>query len=55
MARVLVLEDDPAITELVRLYLTHAGHEVELGADGYLTKPFSPSFLVTKVHEVVGG
>jgi DNA-binding response OmpR family regulator len=34
MARVLVVEDDPAIAELVRLYLTHDGHAVELIADG---------------------
>src|ERR687895_65381 len=34
MARVLVVEDDASIAELVRLYLTHAGHEVEVVADG---------------------
>jgi DNA-binding response OmpR family regulator len=34
MTRVLVVEDDPAIAGLVRLYLTHAGWEPELVADG---------------------
>ncbi len=34
MARILVVEDDVAITELLRLYLTHAGHDVETCADG---------------------
>ena len=32
--RVLVVEDDPAIAELVRLYLANAGHAVEVVADG---------------------
>ena len=34
MARVLVIEDDPAIAELVRLYLAREGHAVELVPDG---------------------
>jgi len=34
MARVLVIEDDPAIGELVRLYLAREGHGVELVSDG---------------------
>lgn len=34
MVRVLVVEDDPAIADLVRLYLRHDGHEVETLANG---------------------
>ena len=34
MARILVVEDDVAIAELLRLYLTHAGHDVETRTDG---------------------
>ena len=32
--RVLVIEDDPHTTELVRLYLSHDGHQVESAASG---------------------
>jgi two-component system alkaline phosphatase synthesis response regulator PhoP/two-component system response regulator MtrA len=34
MARILVVEDDPPIAELVALYLRHDGHEVERIAHG---------------------
>ena len=34
MAHILVVEDDPAIAELVRLYLARDGHAVELVANG---------------------
>ena len=34
MARILVVEDDAAIADLLRLYLSHAGHVVEICADG---------------------
>ncbi len=34
MARILVVEDDPAIADLVRLYLCREGHEVEVIAHG---------------------
>jgi DNA-binding response OmpR family regulator len=34
MARILVVEDDPAIAELVRLYLRREGHAVELVSNG---------------------
>ncbi|RVT52458.1 phosphate regulon transcriptional regulator PhoB [Rubrivivax albus] len=34
MSRVLVVEDEPAIAELVALHLRHAGFEVLLAADG---------------------
>ena len=33
MARILVVEDEPAIAELVAINLRHAGHEVTLAAD----------------------
>jgi DNA-binding response OmpR family regulator len=34
MAHILVVEDDPAIADLVALYLRHDGHEVERSAHG---------------------
>ena len=34
MARVLIVEDDPSIAELVALYLRHDGHEVDSIDDG---------------------
>ena len=34
MSRVLVVEDEPAIAELVAIHLRHAGFEVALAADG---------------------
>ncbi|MBA3416026.1 MAG: response regulator transcription factor [Chloroflexia bacterium] len=34
MTRVLVVEDDPAIADLVRLYVAHAGWEPDLVGDG---------------------
>ena len=33
MARILVVEDEPAIAELVAINLRHAGHEVALAID----------------------
>jgi len=26
----------------------------EVGADGYITKPFEPSVLISKIHELIG-
>ncbi len=34
MARILVVEDETAIAELIAINLRHAGHEVTLAADG---------------------
>jgi len=36
VAHVLIVEDDPAIAGLVRLYLAHAGYSVEIVRDGVL-------------------
>ncbi|MDE2274699.1 MAG: response regulator, partial [Burkholderiales bacterium] len=33
MAKILIVEDEPAIAELIALNLRHDGHEVELAAD----------------------
>jgi two-component system phosphate regulon response regulator PhoB len=38
MSRVLVVEDEPAIAELVAINLRHAGHQVELAADAALAQ-----------------
>jgi CheY-like chemotaxis protein len=34
MARILVIDDDPAMLRLIQRVLTRAGHEVELAKDG---------------------
>ena len=35
MARILVVDDDPSVRDLVRAVLEVEGHDVELAADGY--------------------
>ena len=34
MSRILIVEDDPPIADLVALYLRHEGHEIDVVADG---------------------
>src|SRR5688572_10991593 len=34
MSSVLVVDDDPTVSDVVRRYLEHAGHQVTLAADG---------------------
>jgi DNA-binding response OmpR family regulator len=50
---------DPALSRMPILMLTAKGREAEmkkgisLGADAYITKPFSTHDLVAKVHELL--
>ncbi|MGH2350613.1 MAG: response regulator [Chloroflexota bacterium] len=54
------LKDDPDTRDIPVVMLTAAGAEADraagraAGADGYFTKPFSPTALVNKVYEVIG-
>jgi DNA-binding response OmpR family regulator len=54
------LKADPETREIPVVMLTAAGSDADkeagraAGADGYFTKPFSPSALVARVNEIVG-
>jgi len=52
-ARILVVDDDENIRELLRLHLTSAGYEVELAADaivaGYRVLKSPPDLIITDV------
>jgi two-component system chemotaxis response regulator CheY len=52
-ARILVVDDDESIRELLRLHLTSAGYEVELAADaivaGYRVLKSPPDLIITDV------
>jgi len=53
------LKKDPQTQEIPIIMLTAKGQEVDkekarqLGASGYVTKPFSPSALLTRVEEIL--
>jgi len=53
-ARILVVDDDDNIRELLRLHLTSAGYEVEVAADaisaGYLVIKAPPDLIITDVN-----
>jgi CheY-like chemotaxis protein len=53
-ARILVVDDDNNIRELLRLHLTSAGYEVEVAADaisaGYLVIKSPPDLIITDVN-----
>ncbi|MEE9202011.1 MAG: response regulator [Dehalococcoidia bacterium] len=55
------LKSDPRTRDITVIVLTALAQEAykergqEVGADGYFTKPFSPSALIAKVEEVLGG
>lgn len=52
-ARILVVDDDDSIRELLRLHLTSAGYEVEVAADaiaaGYKVLKSPPDLIITDV------
>ena len=52
-ARILVVDDDEGIRELLRLHLTSAGYEVEVAADaivaGYKVLKSAPDLIITDV------
>ena len=52
-ARILVVDDDEGIRELLRLHLTSAGYEVEVAADaiaaGYKVLKSPPDLIITDV------
>ncbi|TVM17191.1 two-component system response regulator [Oceanidesulfovibrio indonesiensis] len=54
------LRKDPVLTDTTIFLLTAHGRQNEFemgrdaGADGYITKPFSPLSLIRKVDEVLG-
>lgn len=52
-ARILVVDDDESIRELLRLHLTSAGYEVEVAADaivaGYKVLKSPPDLIITDV------
>ena len=53
-ARILVVDDDESIRELLRLHLTSAGYEVEVAADaivaGYKVLKSPPDLIITDVN-----
>ena len=54
------LKQDPATADITVIMLTALAQESdrekakEAGADGYLTKPFSPTELIEKVQSILG-
>jgi CheY-like chemotaxis protein len=53
-ARILVVDDDEGIRDLLRLHLTSAGYEVEVAADaivaGYRVLKSPPDLIITDVN-----
>jgi CheY-like chemotaxis protein len=53
-ARILVVDDDEGIRELLRMHLTSAGYEVEVAADaiiaGYTVLKAPPDLIITDVN-----
>jgi CheY-like chemotaxis protein len=53
-ARILVVDDDEGIRDLLRLHLTSAGYEVQVAADaiaaGYIVLQAPPDLIITDVN-----
>ncbi|MFQ6003753.1 MAG: PleD family two-component system response regulator, partial [Candidatus Zixiibacteriota bacterium] len=55
------VKKDPKLKDIYTILLTTKGQEsdreigLRLGADDYITKPFSPTKLIQKVREVLEG
>ena len=53
-ARILIVDDDDSIRDLLRLHLSAAGYEVEVAADaiaaGYLVLKGPPDLIITDVN-----
>jgi CheY-like chemotaxis protein len=53
-ARILVVDDDDSIRELLRLHLSSAGYEVQVAADaiaaGYIVLKAPPDLIITDVN-----
>lgn len=43
MAKILIVDDDPAIREILRAYLSHEGHELAEAADGVSALALAPA------------
>jgi DNA-binding response OmpR family regulator len=54
------IRQDPLLRDTYVIILTAKGQEADrekglkIGADEYMTKPFSPSFVVRRIKEIVG-
>ena len=53
-ARILIVDDDESLRELLRLHLSAAGYEVQVAADaiaaGYLVLQGAPDLIITDVN-----
>lgn len=54
------IRQDPLLRDIYVIILTAKGQEADrekglkIGADEYMTKPFSPSFVVKRIKEILG-
>lgn len=53
MARILIIDDDPEFSEIIRILLTNVGHEVETARDGkhglVICDHRTPSLVITDI------